>query len=231
MTTDPGRSGARPDLRLRHDRLRRRAVGPALDHDRHLARAARARAAAAAHGDIPLLRAPGRRARARRRFRLQAQAEQEGRGGRRDRPARHAQVDRERRAAGRGGARRPAGDRQQDHAGTGPFVVEATIPTPVDFDGDGVEDSGVPDDGSYVDRMLEALRRNPSLQLGGNADDQLRTSGRRRQSLTLSAEAQLEPDDAAGRDRVRPGERRGQREARLRGRARGAPARATSSCS
>ena len=48
--------------------------------------------------------------------RLQAQAEHEGRGGRRDRPARHAQVDRERRAAGRGGARRPAGGRLEDHA-------------------------------------------------------------------------------------------------------------------
>ena len=51
---------------------------------------------------------------------------------------------------------------------TGPFVVEATIPTPVDFEGDGVEDSGVTEDASYLDRMLEALRRNPSLQMGGN---------------------------------------------------------------
>ena len=31
----PRRPGARPDLRQRHDRLRRRAVGPALDHHRH----------------------------------------------------------------------------------------------------------------------------------------------------------------------------------------------------
>ncbi len=33
----PRRPRARPDLRLRHHRLRRRAVGPALDHHRHLA--------------------------------------------------------------------------------------------------------------------------------------------------------------------------------------------------
>ena len=33
----PRRPRARSDLRLRHDRLRRRAVGPALDHHRHVA--------------------------------------------------------------------------------------------------------------------------------------------------------------------------------------------------
>ena len=33
----PGRPGARSDVRLGHHGLRRRAVGPALDHDRHVA--------------------------------------------------------------------------------------------------------------------------------------------------------------------------------------------------
>jgi adenine-specific DNA-methyltransferase len=79
---------------------------------------------------------------------------------------------------------------------TGPFVVEATIPTPVDFEGDGVEDSGAPDDASYIDRMVEALRRNPSLQLGGNKTISLRNVRPPAQSLTLTAEATLEPDDA-----------------------------------
>jgi len=79
---------------------------------------------------------------------------------------------------------------------TGPLVVEATIPTPVDIDGDGSEDSGVPDDASYVDRMLEALRRNPSLQLPGNRTISLRNVRPPAQSLTLSAEAALEPDEA-----------------------------------
>jgi adenine-specific DNA-methyltransferase len=77
---------------------------------------------------------------------------------------------------------------------TGPFVVEATIPTPVGIDGDGVEDSGVERDSSYIDRMLEALRRNPSLQLGGNQVISLANVRLPAQSLTLSAEAQLEPD-------------------------------------
>jgi adenine-specific DNA-methyltransferase len=47
---------------------------------------------------------------------------------------------------------------------TGPFVVEATIPTPVDFEGDGVEDSRAktPEEiQGHVERMLEALRRSP----------------------------------------------------------------------
>jgi adenine-specific DNA-methyltransferase len=79
---------------------------------------------------------------------------------------------------------------------TGAFVVEATIPTPVDVHGDVDEDSGVPDDASYVDRMLEALRRNPSLQLPGNKTISLKNVRLPGQSLTLSAEAALEPDDA-----------------------------------
>jgi adenine-specific DNA-methyltransferase len=79
---------------------------------------------------------------------------------------------------------------------TGPFVVEATIPTPVDIDGDGTEDSGVPEDASYVDRMIEALRRNPSLQLPGNQAIELKNVRPPAQSLTLMAEAGMEPDGA-----------------------------------
>lgn len=78
---------------------------------------------------------------------------------------------------------------------SGPFVVEATIPAPVDFEGDGVEDSGAPDDGSYVDRMLETLRRNPVLQLGGKQAVELRNVRPPATALTLSAEAALAPDD------------------------------------
>ena len=77
---------------------------------------------------------------------------------------------------------------------TGPFVVEATIPTPVDIDGDGTEDSGVGEDASYLDRMLEALRRNATLQLGGNRIITLKNVRPPAQSLTLTAEAQLDPD-------------------------------------
>jgi adenine-specific DNA-methyltransferase len=79
---------------------------------------------------------------------------------------------------------------------TGPFVVEATIPTPVYIDGNGAEDSGVPEDGSYVDRMIEALRRNPVLQLPGNRTIELTNVRPPAQSLTLVAEAGMQPDGA-----------------------------------
>jgi len=79
---------------------------------------------------------------------------------------------------------------------TGPFTFEATIPTPVDIDGDGSEDSGLPQDEGYVDRMLEALRRNPVLHLGENTSISLRNVRPPARTLYLSAEASLEPDDA-----------------------------------
>jgi len=77
---------------------------------------------------------------------------------------------------------------------TGTFFVEATIPTPVDVDGDGTEDSGELADEGYVDRMLEALRRNPVLQLGSNVSLTLRNVKQPARSLYLSAEANLDPD-------------------------------------
>jgi adenine-specific DNA-methyltransferase len=79
---------------------------------------------------------------------------------------------------------------------TGPFVVEATIPTPVDIDGDGTEDSGVQTDAGFADRMLEALRRNPSIQLGGNTTITLKNVKPPARTLYLSAEAALDPDGA-----------------------------------
>ena len=50
---------------------------------------------------------------------------------------------------------------------TGPFCVEATIPTPVGWDKDDPSDDTEGDNGgSFLDRMLEILRRSPLLQLG-----------------------------------------------------------------
>jgi adenine-specific DNA-methyltransferase len=45
---------------------------------------------------------------------------------------------------------------------SGPFCVEATIRTPVHWEGDGIEDSGADTEahGSYLDRMLEVLRKS-----------------------------------------------------------------------
>jgi adenine-specific DNA-methyltransferase len=87
---------------------------------------------------------------------------------------------------------------------TGPFVVEATIPTPLDLDGEpdpevteapsGSDPEG--GNGSYVDRMVEALSRNPVLQLQSNRTVTLRNVRPPAKTLSLSAEAALEPDDA-----------------------------------
>ena len=74
---------------------------------------------------------------------------------------------------------------------TGPFVVEATIPTPVDWEGDGVEDSGaesIQSYGSFVERMIEILRRSPVLHVGGGRTVELGNIRPPAKSLSLSAE-------------------------------------------
>jgi adenine-specific DNA-methyltransferase len=75
---------------------------------------------------------------------------------------------------------------------TGPFCVEATIPTPVDWEGDGIEDSGAVSTeayGSFVDRMLEVLRKSPVLRLEGKKTITLRNVRLPAKTLSLSAEA------------------------------------------
>ena len=74
----------------------------------------------------------------------------------------------------------------------GPFTVEATIPTPVDWEGDGVPDSGAADAeayGSFVDRMLEVLRKSPVLHVGGGKTVTLRNVRPPAKTLSLAAEA------------------------------------------
>ena len=75
---------------------------------------------------------------------------------------------------------------------SGPFWVEATIPTPVDFEGDGIEDSGAgaaEEHANFVSRMIEILRRNPVLRLGGNRSVYLRQVRPPARTLSLHAEA------------------------------------------
>lgn len=82
---------------------------------------------------------------------------------------------------------------------SGPFVVEATIPTPVDLDGDGEDDAG-PDSGSetalqaedYFKRMFETLRRVRRVKLPGGAEVEFADVREPASMLTLSAEATLE---------------------------------------
>lgn len=79
---------------------------------------------------------------------------------------------------------------------TGPFTVEATIPTPVDWEGDGIEDSGgetAQSYGSFVERMIEVLRRSPVLHLGGGKTVELSNVRPPAKSLSLSAEALVSP--------------------------------------
>ncbi len=74
---------------------------------------------------------------------------------------------------------------------TGPFSMEATIPTPIDWEGDGEEDSGVggDDHASFLERMLEVLRQSPVLHLGGGKTVSLRNIRLPAKTLSLSAEA------------------------------------------
>jgi adenine-specific DNA-methyltransferase len=79
---------------------------------------------------------------------------------------------------------------------SGPFWFEATIPTPIDWEGDGVEDSGVADDyGPFVERMLEVLRRSPVLRLEGNRTVTFKNVRPPTKTLSLSAEALVENGD------------------------------------
>lgn len=75
---------------------------------------------------------------------------------------------------------------------SGPFVVEATIPTPVDWEGDGIEDSGAGAEethAEFVSRMLEVLRKSPVLRLDGGKTVALEKVRPPAKSLSLSAEA------------------------------------------
>lgn len=77
---------------------------------------------------------------------------------------------------------------------TGPFCVEATIPTPQDFDDQKPEEvgsSGPEPYVSFVDRMLEILRRSPVLRLQGNKTVTLKNIRPPAKSLSLSAEAMV----------------------------------------
>ena len=88
---------------------------------------------------------------------------------------------------------RPEEDRSITRV-SGPFAFEATIPTPVDWEGDGVDDSSpemAEAHGSFVDRMLEVLRRSPKIHIGGNASVQLEQVRAPGKTLVLNAEARL----------------------------------------
>ena len=74
---------------------------------------------------------------------------------------------------------------------SGPFCFEATIPTPMEWDEE-AKDAGEIDaenTGSFIDRMIEVLRRSPVLRLEGNRTVTLKSVRPPAKSLSLSAEA------------------------------------------
>jgi len=76
----------------------------------------------------------------------------------------------------------------------GPLVVEATIPTPVDWEGDGISDSGVAaseEHAAFTDRMLEVLRRSAHIQVSGKEKVTFEQVRRPARAMVLSAEAML----------------------------------------
>ena len=73
---------------------------------------------------------------------------------------------------------------------TGPFCVEATIPTPLVGNHEDEHSTGQGD--STTERLLDVLRRNPVLQLGANRSLTLSNVQPLSQSLTLSAEAAID---------------------------------------
>jgi adenine-specific DNA-methyltransferase len=73
----------------------------------------------------------------------------------------------------------------------GPFTVEGTIPTPIDWEGDGEEDSGISQDtrDTFTDRMLAVLRHSPILRLDHNRTVELKGLRTPAKTLSLSVEA------------------------------------------
>jgi adenine-specific DNA-methyltransferase len=76
---------------------------------------------------------------------------------------------------------------------TGPFTLEATIPTPQDFEAAKSENSPAQGDvrNSSVDRMVEILRKSPVLRLEGNRTVTLKSVRPAAKTLSLSAEAMV----------------------------------------
>jgi adenine-specific DNA-methyltransferase len=72
---------------------------------------------------------------------------------------------------------------------TGPFCVEATIPTAMDSADQQQAESSFNDDTPYTERMLEVLRRSPVLRVEGNKTVTLKNVRPPAKSLSLNAEA------------------------------------------
>nr|WP_277881775.1 site-specific DNA-methyltransferase [Leptolyngbya sp. FACHB-60] len=81
---------------------------------------------------------------------------------------------------------------------TGPFTVEAVIPTPIDADTDTDDEIAPANDASlsFDDRMLEVLRKSPVLRLEGNRTLDFQQVRKPAKTLYLSAEALVKASDS-----------------------------------
>ena len=77
---------------------------------------------------------------------------------------------------------------------TGAFTLEATIPTPVSTT-EQEQDEAAEETGSFIDRLLEVLRKTPILQLAGNRTVKFQSIRKSTKSLSLSAEATVGIDN------------------------------------
>ena len=80
---------------------------------------------------------------------------------------------------------------------TGAFTFEATIPTPVPTS-EQEQDETLEAAGSFVDRLLEVLRKTPILQLEGNRTVKFQSIRKPARSLNLSAEATVGIENGNG---------------------------------
>ena len=81
---------------------------------------------------------------------------------------------------------------------SGPFCVEATIPTPMNWEGEEDSPETTSADGyeDHVERMIDVLRRSPVLQVGGGRTVNLGNVRRPARTMSLSAEAKVDGDRA-----------------------------------
>ncbi|NLT24361.1 MAG: site-specific DNA-methyltransferase [Syntrophorhabdus sp.] len=78
---------------------------------------------------------------------------------------------------------------------TGPFTLEATIPTPVEIKEEDETSERTQEYSSFIDRMIEVLRRSPVLHLDGNRTVELTNIRPPAKALSLSAEALVKNGD------------------------------------
>jgi adenine-specific DNA-methyltransferase len=81
---------------------------------------------------------------------------------------------------------------------SGPLVVEATLPTPQQLTAETGPTPPSDEPSDHVARMIEVLRRSPTIALPGNRKVTLKSIRRPGRSLSLSAEAQVDLDASGG---------------------------------